>query len=191
MEKKYNVFQLIAADFRRYRATGGKNFVKMLLNPGFLGTTAFRLNRSLYYFFRPIPLLGSVYAVLSFIHLKFMQIFLGFSFPEKTEIGKGIFISHLGTIILNSEVKIGENCNLGPMIVIGWGKSKGKGGCPQIGDRVFIGPGAKIFGPVKIGNDVAIGANAVVNFDVPDRATVVGNPGKILENKGSGEYIRY
>lgn len=189
--KKKNVFGYIRADFNRYKATGGKSHIKMLLNPGFIGTTLFRLNRSLYYLLRPIPLLGLLYAVCNFIHLKWMQIVLGFSIPEKVEIGKGVFISHLGTIIINSNVRIGENCNLGPMIVIGWGHSKGEFGVPQIGDRVFIGPGAKIFGPISIGNDVAIGANAVVNFDVPHGATVVGNPGRILENKGSELYIKY
>ncbi|MBF6609384.1 MAG: serine acetyltransferase [Flavobacterium sp.] len=190
-KSQQNVFAFIRADFNRYKATGGKSFFKMLLNPGFIGTSLIRLNRSLYYALRPIPLIGTIYAVFNFIHLKFMQITFGFSIPEKVTIGKGIFISHLGTIIINSDVCIGENCNLGPMIVVGWGHSRGEYGVPQIGDRVFIGPGAKIFGPIKIGNDVAIGANAVVNFDVPDRATVVGNPGRILENKGSGILIKY
>ena len=188
---KYNVFQLIIFDFKRYTASGAKSKLKILFNLGFIGTSFFRLNRAIYYFLRPIPLIGKLFAILSFFQLKFMQLFFGFSIPEGTKIGRGIFISHLGTIIINSEVIIGENCNLGPMIVIGWGSKKGTFGCPIIGDRVWIGPGAKIFGPIVIGDDVAIGANAVVNFDVPNNCTVVGNPGRIIEDKGSYNYIKY
>lgn len=190
-KEKISLFTLLKSDFQRYKAAGGKNNFKIFFNLGFIGTSIFRINRSVYYTIRPVPIFGKIIALLSFFNLKFMQLFFGFSFPEATQIGKGIFISHLGTIILNSNVVIGENCNLGPMIVIGWGHSKGKDGCPTLGNRVWIGPGAKIFGPIKIGNDVAIGANAVVNFDVPDNSTVVGNPARIIENKGSQLYIKF
>jgi serine O-acetyltransferase len=62
-------------------------------------------------------------------------------------------------------------------------------GCPKIGDRVFIGPGAKIFGAITIGNDVAIGANAVVTKNLPDEAVAVGIPAKVVNLNGSKDYI--
>lgn len=66
-----------------------------------------------------------------------------------------------------------------------------KSGVSKVGDRVFIGPGARLFGAIKIGNDVAIGANSVVTKDVPDRAVVMGVPAKIINFNGSQEYVSY
>ena len=62
---------------------------------------------------------------------------------------------------------------------------------PIIGDNVYIGPGAKLFGKINIGNNVAIGTNAVVNKDVPDSVTVGGVPAKIINHKGSEGLIIY
>ncbi len=60
---------------------------------------------------------------------------------------------------------------------------------PVIGDNVYIGSGAKIIGSVNVGNNVAIGANAVLTKDVPDNAVVVGVPAKVISYKGSMGYI--
>lgn len=185
------VFNLVRADFNRYIATGGKNKVKILLNPGFIAVAVFRINRQIYYTVRKIPIVGFLYAIISFFILKINQLLVGISFPEDFVLGKGLFISHVGAIIVNGKCTMGENCNIAPMVVIGWGKVKGIEGYPQIGNRVWIGPGAKIFGPITIGDDVAIGANTVVNFDVPNKSTVVGSAARIIENKGSGEYISF
>ena len=57
------------------------------------------------------------------------------------------------------------------------------GGAPTIGDNCIIYPGAKIFGKITIGNNVVIGANAVVNKDVPDNAIVAGVPARIIRYK--------
>jgi serine O-acetyltransferase len=62
-------------------------------------------------------------------------------------------------------------------------------GCPVLGDNVYIGPGAKIVGAVRIGNDVAIGANCVVTKDVPDHSVVVGIPGRVISQEGSAGYV--
>ena len=185
------VISLIKADFNRYVATGGAKGIKILLNPGFLAVAIFRINRKIYFTFRKVPIIGYLYAIISFIILKLNQIILGISFPESFVLGKGLYISHLGTIIVNGNCSMGENCNLAPMVVIGWGRVNGKEGYPQIGNRVWIGPGAKIFGPIIIEDDVAIGANAVVNFDVPKNSTVVGSSARIIPNKGSSEYISF
>ncbi len=65
------------------------------------------------------------------------------------------------------------------------------GGFPILGDRVYLGAGAKILGPVRIGSDVVIGANAVVIRDVPDKAVVAGVPAKVLNYKGSFDFIHF
>jgi serine O-acetyltransferase len=62
-------------------------------------------------------------------------------------------------------------------------------GSPVIGDNVFIGAGAKIFGMIKVGNNAAIGANCVVTKDVPENGVVVGVPGRIISMNGSRGYI--
>jgi serine O-acetyltransferase len=86
---------------------------------------------------------------------------------------------------------LGDNINLAPDTIIGFGIKNGLKGYPKIGNRVFIGPGSKIFGPISIGDDVMIGANAVVNSDVPAKAVVAGVPAKIVSFKGSSDYIKF
>lgn len=71
-------------------------------------------------------------------------------------------------IIISHNAVIGKNCTIYHQVTIGEWKT----GAPTIGDNVWIGPGAKIFGCIHIGNNVRIGANCVVSRDVPDNATV-------------------
>ena len=94
--------------------------------------------------------------------------------------GPGLCITHWGTIVVSSHAKIGKNCRIHPSSCIG-----NHMGAPIIGDNVYIGPGAKIFGNITIGNNVAIGANAVVNKSVPNNVTVAGAPAKIISHKSS------
>lgn len=113
----------------------------------------------------------------------------GISIPFSVDIGPGFYIGHFGGIFINSRCKIGKNCNMSHGVTLGItmrGKNKG---CPTIGDDVYIGPGAKIIGLVKVGNRAAIGANCVVTKDVPDNAVVVGVPGKIISFEGSEGYV--
>jgi serine O-acetyltransferase len=62
-------------------------------------------------------------------------------------------------------------------------------GYPILGDNVYIGPGAKIIGGIKIGNNVAIGANCVVTKNIPDNSVVVGIPGRVISQDGVTGYI--
>ncbi|HEX7861817.1 MAG TPA: serine O-acetyltransferase [Verrucomicrobiae bacterium] len=98
--------------------------------------------------------------------------------------GPGLSIAHPGMIIVNEAARVGANCRIHPGTVIGTAAGQSKA-APQIGDNVYIGPGAKIFGAIRIGNNVAIGANAVVNKDVPDNVTVGGIPAKVISERNS------
>ena len=138
-----------------------------------------------------IPIIRQLLRLVCLIWHKFIEITTGIDLPYKADIGKGLFIGHFGGIIVNPQVKMGEYCNLSPNITIGVGGRGEKRGCPTLGNRVFIGPGARIFGPITIGNDVAIGANAVVTKDLPDNAVAVGIPAKIISYKGSQDFIHY
>ena len=114
----------------------------------------------------------------------------GIMLAPDARIGPGLYIGHWGTIRVSREVKMGANCNLSPMVIIGFGAREGKTGVPEIGDRVYVAVGAKVIGPVRVGSDVAIGANAVVCKDVPDHVTVGGVPAKIISRKGSSPYLQ-
>lgn len=111
----------------------------------------------------------------------YLQYFLfNCSVPASCAIGGGTKFGYGGmAVILHARTKIGKNCIIGSCVTIG-GKS-GWYEVPMIGDNVEIHSGAKIIGPVRIGNNVIIGANAVVTKDIPDNCVVAGIPAKIIK----------
>ena len=114
----------------------------------------------------------------------------GISIPLETRIGPGLYIGHFGGIHVNEHVVIGANCNLNQGVTIGKHSRGERKGCPTLGDGIYVGPGAKIFGGIRIGHDVAIGANAVVTRDLPDHAVAVGVPARVISQAGAAGYIR-
>lgn len=113
----------------------------------------------------------------------------GISISYRTQIGSGLYIGHFGGIVVNQNAIIGKNCNLSHQVTLGKANRGAHQGYPVIGDNVYIGPGAKLIGNVRIGNNVAIGANCVVTKDAPDNSVVVGIPGKVISLEGSAGYI--
>lgn len=111
---------------------------------------------------------------------------LGFSIPENV-FGPGLAIAHAGTIVVNSHAKVGANCRIHVCVNIGADISDGTA-APHIGDNVYIGPGAKIFSGIIIGDNVAIGANSVVNKSFKDgNCTIAGVPAKVVSHRGVSE----
>ncbi len=105
------------------------------------------------------------------------------SIGRQVEAGPGLIIPH-GHIVIDGKVKIGRDCVINPWVTIGLSASRRWGfdrRGPNIGDQVFIGTGAKLLGPITIGDGARIGANAVVIDDVPAGATVVGAPARVIE----------
>ncbi|QIL77329.1 serine O-acetyltransferase [Hymenobacter sp. HDW8] len=113
----------------------------------------------------------------------------GFDIPASTSIGYGFYIGHFGSLIIHSSAVIGNNCNISQCVTIGYSASPGKEGCPEIGDNVFIAPGAVIVGKIKVADDVAIGANSVVLNDCIEHKVYAGNPAKIVSDAGSKDYV--
>ena len=101
-------------------------------------------------------------------------------------IGSGFRIYHAGDFIhVGKNVRIGKNCTILPGVVFGNKTEKEDNSTVTVGDNCYFGLGAKILGSVKIGNNVTIGANAVVTKDIPDNAVVGGIPAKIIKIKQS------
>jgi len=96
--------------------------------------------------------------------------------------GPGLKIHHLGPIVVNKLVRIGTNCTLQPGVVIGQNRTGDN--VPVIGDDVYFCPGAKVFGKVRVGNNVVIAPNSVVIKDVPDNCIVSGVPARIIKRDG-------
>lgn len=104
--------------------------------------------------------------------------------------GKGLQLVHAGSIVVTGSAKIGDNARVHVGVNIGRAYAKGKDGAPVIGDNCYFGPGCKVFGPVVIGDNVAIGANAVVNSSFEEgNCTVAGIPARKISANTSERYI--
>jgi serine O-acetyltransferase len=138
-----------------------------------------------------LPVIRQFLKAICTLWKKIIEITTAIEFPSEVEIGKGLFLPHAHGIVLHPEVKLGDYCTISQDVTIGLGGRGEKQGVPKIGSRVYIAPGAKIFGKIEIGNDVAIGANAVVTKDLPDKAVAVGIPAKVISYQGSGDFLAY
>ena len=99
-------------------------------------------------------------------------------------IGKGLFIDHGSGVVIGETAEIGDNCTIYHGVTLGGtGKDIGKRH-PTLLDNVMVGAGAKILGPLTIGNNVRVAAGSVVLNDLPDNCTAVGIPAKIVRRDG-------
>ncbi len=106
--------------------------------------------------------------------------FTGIEIHPGAVIGRRFFIDHGMGVVIGETAEIGDDCTLYHGVTLGgtsWQKGKRH---PTLGNDVVIGAGAKVLGPILIGDDVRIGSNAVVLKDVPGGATVVGVPGRVV-----------
>lgn len=111
------------------------------------------------------------------------RFFTGIEIHPGAKIGKGLFIDHGMGVVIGETAEVGDNVTLYHGVTLGGtGKDKGKRH-PTVGNNVTIGSGAKVLGPINIGDNVKIGANSVVLKDVPASTTAVGIPAKIIYKK--------
>lgn len=103
--------------------------------------------------------------------------------------GPGLWFSH-GKVVISAAAKLGEHCKILSDVTIGGQGRYDVAGAPTLGNRVWVGSGAKIIGPITIADDVVIGANAVVCKDITEpNTTWVGAPAKKVSDTGSYHYL--
>lgn len=113
----------------------------------------------------------------------------GIEIHPGAKIGRRLFIDHGMGIVIGETATIGNDCTIYHGVTLGGtGKDRYKRH-PDLGNNVMVGCGAKVLGPIKIGNNVKIGANAVVTKSVQDNATVIGIPAKCVIKLKSGKNI--
>src|SRR6202161_2672580 len=101
-------------------------------------------------------------------------------------LGTGLFIDHASGVVIGETAEVGDDVTIYHGVTLGGVSTDPGKRHPTIGDRVIIGAGAKILGPIKIGDDSRIGANSVVVKEVPSSSVVVGVPGQIISRAKPG-----
>lgn len=180
MANKTSLFNTLKSDFKRKYEALQKPFpqgIKLvfMMIIFIVGSKGFRS----VFLYRLIKKAGILRPLLIFIR------WLTFSveIPHTAEIKEGFLIGHPDGVIINGDCIIGKNFTIQQEVTLGGNMRKSRNGktAPIIGDDVFIGPGAKILGPVKIGDGCIIGANSVVVKDIPDQSLVFGIPGVVVK----------
>jgi serine O-acetyltransferase len=178
----------LRADVYRYAgATDAKAFRSAYLShPGFrftyyLRKVAFYAPRK-----RSFGIFGYVYNRMLLHHYRFKY---GFDISPTTSIGPGLYIGHFGGVVISPYAVLGANINIAQGVTIGAMSRGPRTGAPTLEDRVWVGANAIIVGKITIGREALIAPGAYVNFDVPSRAVVLGNPGKVVSEAGSDGYV--
>jgi serine O-acetyltransferase len=168
------MFENIRADFRNHGSQIGAQ--------GFWALVIYRFGRWRYTV-RPL-LLRKFFSLVYRILFKVIQITTGIELPCEVEIGRNFIIDHYGGIVVSGFTKFGDDCRIRTGVVIGL--SRVEDPCaPVFGNNVDVGAGAKILGRIRIGDNVCIGANAVVVTDIPDNSVAVGVPAVIKRHRGT------
>lgn len=107
---------------------------------------------------------------------RFWSAVTGADIPINTSIGGGLLLPHPNGVVIHPDAKIGVNCLIFQQVTIGATQH----GVPTVGGHVDIGAGAKLIGPIIVGNHARIGANAVVRENVPSRGTYVASSGRLV-----------
>jgi serine O-acetyltransferase len=175
MARAQGLLQTMREDIRakaswNYGGQGSRDMLRALLSDGTLAVILYRLMQASHHVgLAPAEMLfNKVNTVLG-------QCIIG----RGAEFGPGLVLIHSQGVVINGAVHAGQNVLIEHQVTIGAEKGKS----PSLGNNVFIGCGAKIVGPVTVGDGARIGANAVVVHDVPADTTVVGIPAKPVERK--------
>ena len=140
------------------------------------------------FLFRLSQVLGERSGLAGSLVKQLNHILTGADLAWQASIGSGLVLYHPTGVVLGPHVSIGRSASLQQGVTIGGsgGAAGGAESSPTIGDNLVCGPGARVFGRIRLGNGVVVGANAVVVSDVPDGTTVVGIPARPLPPPSEG-----
>lgn len=182
------LLQLIQSDYKKHQKYGGHFFAIVFFTQGFWAVLQYRVAHSIYTNISWQPF-RVCFLFLTFLWQKGIEITTGISIPASVKIGHSFYIGHFGGIIINANAVIGNNCNISQGATIGVSGIGEKRGVPVLGNDVYIGANAVIAGKVLIGNQVLIGACSLVVESLADNVTAVGVPAKVVSDNGSKGYI--
>lgn len=166
------MFEKVRSDYRRHG--------RRLLNLAFWALAVYRFGVwSNGLRFRPARWLTSkLYGLWFFL----LQITSGIELNREARIGEQLFLPHVGNIKIHPHAVIGDRCTIFHDVTVG--NNLDRAGAPTIGSDVHIGAGAKILGPVKVGDGARIAANSLVVSDIPPGVTAVGVPARPMRFSG-------
>jgi serine O-acetyltransferase len=170
---------VIMADLRE-QATGRRSAA--VLEAFTVKGLAVVLYRAAHHLGRRVPLLGHVLKQLN-------HVVTGADIAWQACIGPGLILYHPTGVVIGPHVRIGARLRVQQGVTIGGdgGRAAGLGSSPTIGDDVQIGAGAKMFGPISVGDGALIGANSVVVNSVPAGRTAVGVPARLMDLARGGQ----
>lgn len=117
--------------------------------------------------------------VIAVLRHRFWSVVTSADIPVNCQLGGGLSMPHPAGIVIHPSARIGPNCMVFQQVTIG---TRGnREGVPIIGGHVDLGAGAKVLGPVRVGDHARIGANSVVLVDVPEDATAIGVPARVVQ----------
>ncbi|MEK4129102.1 serine acetyltransferase [Solibacillus sp. FSL W8-0474] len=177
----FKLIKIIKSDLARYEKPNIIIFIKRaLLDTNFISVMLYRLSHQIYLW--RIPLLPKVIMNIN-------KIMFSAEISYTAKIGYGFRINHSLGIVIGGGANIGDNFTINQGVTIGgnFGKNRYEGNKlisqPWIAEKVSVGAGAKILGPVIIGNNVIIGANSLVIKDITDCQVVAGIPAKVIKER--------
>ncbi len=160
----------LVQDIRGLRSTSrtGAGGVATLLTVRSAAVLLFRLSQLAG---RAVPMAGSVLKQLN-------HLLTGADLAWQADVGPGLVLHHPTGVVIGPHVTIGSNCVIQQGVTLGGGAGEegGKGDSPVLGSRVQLGPGSRVLGPVRVGDDAVVAANAVVVRDVPEGFVARGVP---------------
>lgn len=178
------------ADIARYReyTPDWPSLALVIMHQGLWALLQYRIAHAVYVSRAPAPIKRPV-LVLCVLWEKLVEITTGIEIPYRARIGPGLYIAHFGNIIIHKDVIIGRHCNLSQGVSLGISGRGDRRGTPILGDRVLVLPNAVVAGKIVVADEVVIGANATLTEDAPPRAVFVGNPARIVSDRGSSDYL--
>jgi serine O-acetyltransferase len=166
-----NLVADLRADFRRHGSS--------LKNLAFWALATYRFGNWVYTLPRPLRWVGGkTYGVL----MLWVEMTSGIWLNREARIGTDFHLVHSGNVKIHPDAVIGDRVGVMQDVTIGTGEDGA--GAPIVGNDVFIGAGAKVLGPIRVGDRARIAANSLVISDVPPDTTAIGVPAKILRYTG-------